>query len=223
MTKVGECPHCAFALQTDFGLVECPGCGASLLVNFDGSVADPDQSNAISKTPHSKLSYQTSKKTAAPVAASFKADFPEDELPVKSEANYAQLSFDPGGDESENPQSLAALPVDLGSPDGDPQGTSANMGDVVEFANSEASIAKDGIYKYTLLIHGIDTQDLRQEVFWALQDSRFLWNAQSLMKKVRDGDLRLDDISAVKAHLVLKRLAHLPLRVEWIQHAIHQV
>lgn len=98
----------------------------------------------------------------------------------------------------------------------DPLGISA-------YANSELSSAKDGPLVVTVIISGIDTKDLRLEIRQALQDSRFGWDAGSLMSTVRGGTLRLERISPVKATIVINRIKNLAVQIRWEQSAITEL
>lgn len=98
----------------------------------------------------------------------------------------------------------------------DPLGISA-------YANSEMSSAKDGPLVVSVIISGIDTKDLRLEIRQALQDSRFGWDAGSLMSTIRGGTLRLERISPVKATIVINRIKNLAVQIRWEQSAITEL
>lgn len=100
--------------------------------------------------------------------------------------------------------------------------TSSDMSDVVDFANSDVSQARDGVLRYNLRVTGIDTTDLRISVKEALTDKRFIWDIEAMIRGIQDGELLLEQISAVKAFIVVSRLAHLPIKISWTQQALSQ-
>ena len=105
--------------------------------------------------------------------------------------------------------------AEIGGP-GDPLGLNA-------FANSEVSQAKDGLLSFSILISGIDSKELRESLRQALEDGRFGWNAGILMGRIRKGCLRLDNVSPVKATILVNRIKRLPLTISWEQYAITQM
>lgn len=98
----------------------------------------------------------------------------------------------------------------------DPLGLSA-------YANSEMSSAQNGPLVVTLIISGIDAKDLRDEVRQALQDSRFGWDAAALMSNIKGGVLRIEQVSPVKATIVINRIKNLSVRIRWEQNAITEI
>lgn len=97
-----------------------------------------------------------------------------------------------------------------------------NMEDIAAFGNSEQSLAREGAYRFTLTVTGIDSAEIKTEVKDALTDGRFLWDIETLIASMEDGVLIINDLSAVKSALVVQRLKILPVEIKWEQHAIHQ-
>ncbi len=100
--------------------------------------------------------------------------------------------------------------------------TNEDMREVATFGNSDASTAREGGYRFNLLIYGIDSVDIRNDVKDALTDGRFLWDLESLLSQIEQGVLKLNDLSAVKSALIVQRLKTLPVDIKWEQYAIHQ-
>jgi len=89
------------------------------------------------------------------------------------------------------------------------------------FASSDAtSRSHDGNLRYTLKISGVDTADLRKELLEALTDRKFLWDAEAILKTIRNGELKIVDLNAVKAAVLVARLKSLPFQVSWEQYAL---
>lgn len=102
-------------------------------------------------------------------------------------------------------------------------GASSDMSDIANFGNSEISQGREGMLRFNLHIGGIDTSDIRAEVREILTDARFLWDAEKLMSEIRDGELHIKEITAVKSALLVQRLRTVPVEIRWEQYAIHQV
>ena len=91
-----------------------------------------------------------------------------------------------------------------------------------EYANSDLSMARDGLLIYKVSIRGIDSKEIRQSIREVIQDSRFGWNADQLMSQITRGELVIENLSAVKASVLVGRLKRLSLNIDWKQNAITQ-
>ncbi len=83
----------------------------------------------------------------------------------------------------------------------------------------DSPVQRDGNLRYTLTISGIDSSELRQEVVSVLSDRKFLFDVPELLQSVKQGQLRIQDISAVKASMIVFFLKSTPLEISWEQHA----
>lgn len=90
------------------------------------------------------------------------------------------------------------------------------------YANSEFSQAKDGPFLFRIWISGIDSKEIRASLREAITDSRFGWNPDEFMRQIVKGVLKIENVSPVKASIVVNRLKRLPLRIRWEQYAITQ-
>ncbi|MEK6555480.1 MAG: hypothetical protein AABZ31_09580 [Bdellovibrionota bacterium] len=225
------CPNCQTENDADFGLVSCVSCGRAFFIEIDGSARAADAAPvAESSAPKagtfaSQVSDQLSnilmEDLSAPVNFSANDSSGEsvsgessDDFSNNDENNFFGLS---SSDEPVVvPQAIVAAArteVRKENPD---------MREVAAFGNSDASLAREGGYRFNLSIYGIDSSDIRQEVKDALTDARFLWDLESLLGKIDQGVLQLNDLSAVKSALIVQRLKTLPVDIKWEQYAIHQ-
>lgn len=214
------CPICHSEIRDDFGLTTCDSCGASLFVEMDGSVvssenpavSDGDRSGAESY-PDAPEGIGVVGELVAPIYEQVQVE-PEppgqDKSQVQLEENaYPAFDFDdPASSESE---------VEGGSGEED-----SPFADVIEFANSDSPQTKSGLLTYRLLISGVDTAELRNALKEALTDRRFLWEADEIMRRIKNGALELENLPAVKALILVNRLSQYPLEIEWFQQALHQ-
>lgn len=88
---------------------------------------------------------------------------------------------------------------------------------VQRFDRAEASQLVDGPYYYDLFINGLDTSEIKDEVLQALTDKRFQWTAEEIKRKLRNGRLIFKDLNPVKAVLIVIKLQHIDVEIEWIQ------
>ncbi len=113
------------------------------------------------------------------------------------------------------PEESTSTEDQFGAP-GDPLGLNA-------YANSELSSARDGLLLFKILISGIDSKELRESLREALEDSRFAWSADQLMASISKGALSIENVSPVKATILINRIKRLPVKIVWEQHAITQM
>jgi len=218
---MAQCPSCQTSLPDDFGLIDCPNCGLGLFVEFDGNVRRRDEVEAQALESPVGL--------VAPEG--FELNLPQDLAPVLeplSDENSVIENSKGGGTAAtmaspfDTVDSVNEIPLRAAPPMAIPeaQPMSPGLDDLVEYGNSHASAAGDGVLHYDLMISGIDTADLRKLIQEALTDPLFLWDVEALMKSAHSGELKLMQVPSVKAALVVQRLANLPIKISWVQHAL---
>lgn len=97
---------------------------------------------------------------------------------------------------------------------------STPISDLSNLANETE--AQTGSLRYNISIAGIDTAEIRKEFRDLISDRRFLWDVDGILRSIQAGKVRMKDISAVKAILLIHRLRSLPVHVQWEQHVVHQ-
>lgn len=205
---MANCPSCQNEIAEDFGLVTCAHCGAQVMLEFDGAAVP----NPSAEPPLA---------TANPLDAS--GDFPSDGDVYQSQDestysnDFAASELAPAGLATTKSEAPAELEPVVESPN------LADMGEIADFGNSEESQGREGFLRYNLFIAGIDTADVRVHIAEALSDARFLWDAEQIMSEVKSGELKIAELTAVKAALLIQRLRSLPITIKWEQYAIHQV
>lgn len=220
-----QCPSCQTELRDDYGMVNCPGCGAIVFIDMDGnaSVAAADESPAAEPAQNSASSHSESNQEFAnfnqesenPVINS------NDELPHHS-------GFDPAAAPTADPMAgffepeIAGANPAGGTDSHAPLDPNDPLG-VTAFANSDLSRAADGPYVIKMEISGLDSKDLREEVRQVLKDPRFAWNARQLMDGIQQGVLIIDQINPVKASILVNRIKHLAVKIRWEQSAITEL
>ena len=244
-----QCPVCQSEISDDFGLIDCPQCKTPLFVQMDGSVQsmgsggevsnagyeEPAQDNiadvlvdeallpaedlisaeAPSEEPMMELSEEPvtedfgqspSEEVAlepeAPVEEALAEEAPVEEAPAESSVDDIDAFLD------DDPIPSPVVPV-------------TPISDMSQLANTTETDAQTGSIRYNIAIAGIDTAEIRKEFRELLSDRRFLFDVDAVLKSIRSGRVRMQNVTAVKAILLIQRLRGLPVNVQWEQHVVH--
>lgn len=228
---MGTCPVCNHQVPDDFGLISCDGCGAQLLVHVDGRVEhtsnQEDTPSLEASEPPSDFEPQAVFPPAQDMEFATEAEepvpdigAPEPEEHLPAELVEPEVLEEPPQqmfDGSEPEQSGAAEVYKPVNPPNSP-----DLSDLAGFANSQESGGREGPLRYNLSIAGIDTSDIREAFREAITDRKFMWDTEQIVRSIRNGEVRIANVSPVKAFILINRLRNLPLQVEWEQHAITQ-
>ena len=218
------CPKCQADIEQDFGVVTCHQCGEILMVELDGEVRV--SSGGGEPAPVAEMDTVPSNSVEASQGFTDEAqDFVEDSSHF---ADEPQDFTDESEDFNEVPSnSVEALqdvseapPEDL-VPEAAPSPAVSGPFNLTEFANSEDSSAREGFLRVDLTLSGIDTKEIRWALRDAMTDKKFVWNVDDHLANLHSGVMRLENISALKASLLVQRLRFLPIEITWEQHAIH--
>ncbi len=211
-----NCPVCAATLDQDFGVVACSQCQSLLFIDMEGGV---QVSETSASPPGTQTDTQTDSQIASTKVSSAAIEnyfensqgldpLPADTLPTNTlpsgQFQPEDLALDPVPPDPALPMDpLPAMPETSG------------FADVLEFANSERT--SQGPLSYTIVIEGIDTKDVRENLKDALLDPKFQWDLREIMNKLEDGRIELKDLNPAKASVLVHRLRDLPLTVRWRQ------
>lgn len=236
------CPNC----QTDSVITEhnhgalytCPHCQAVYFINFEGqpeygevpdemppieNVVAPQENAVAAPAP---TAFDTSLEplidsvdVVAPISENALANAPVGEAQTVNDILNQQLG---GGENFPQPnfnssENLFVQPVAEPS-----SGDSANpfsqvAQEISQFGNQEVQLA--GL-NYDLKVFGLDTQELRSLFKEAIEDSRFGWDAETIMKQIKNGEVELDQLNPVKAYILAKRLQFIDIEKKWKQNVL---
>lgn len=93
-----------------------------------------------------------------------------------------------------------------------PETAAEAFADIASFGNQDQEI--DAI-QFDVVISGIDHKDLAAEVHKVLSDNRLFLSSKELLPS--NGTLVLSGISAARANLIVTRLKHLKIQINWSQ------
>lgn len=126
----------------------------------------------------------------------------------------------------ENPATTAVEPEPLAVPESiedepPPPNEPVNLSDIAEYGNSPISQARDGTLRFHIYLTNIDTADVRKAVREILADARFLFDVDQIINSIRNGEVKISDVTPVKAAILIQRLRPLAVGISWEQYAIH--
>ncbi|MEN0057885.1 MAG: hypothetical protein AAGB31_03550 [Bdellovibrio sp.] len=90
----------------------------------------------------------------------------------------------------------------------------SDFSDVTDFANADTLV---GPLTYVVVIEGIESSLLLNQLKEAMTDSRFSWDVTSLLKGIKQGQLILSGLSPAKASVLINRIKYLPFKISWRQ------
>lgn len=89
--------------------------------------------------------------------------------------------------------------------------------EISAYGNAEVQLA--GL-NYDLKIVGLDTQETMKLFKEAVEDSKFGWDVNELMKTVKNGEIEFSRLSPVKAYILAKRIQFLDIEKHWKQNVL---
>ena len=172
--------------------MSCPSCQAEITTDAFGLIACPKCGAQIIIGMEGDADKAT--------------DFASAQAPIVADPIVAEAITEP----------LEEPPVAVPSP-----GNVGNLADIADYGNSPVSQAREGMLRVHICLTNIDTSDVRKAVREVLEDPRFLFDVDSILHAIRDGEVKISDVTPVKAAVLIQRLRALPVGITWEQYAIH--
>lgn len=194
------CPRCGTNIDADFGIQRCPSCSTNVIIELDGS-ARTEESGAAEEMPPAHIA----------TAPEFMAPAFDQEVSDPQEVPPAPLI--PDLPPTPDPPPVLMKPLAAPKNEGD-------FSDIAAFGNSGASMAKEGMYIYDVLIWNIDTREVKEQLREALTDMRFAWDVEKILNSIQQGAVRINAINSVKSSLLVNRIKNLPIGISWEQKLI---
>jgi len=239
MSQQPLCPKCSATLKDDYGMVECPSCGSFVFIDMDGlaHISNEENSEPTPLTNVGEFSFPEFPPAENEEAFEDRSASSESEVSpfemspseFSAESQPVDGTYDPvsepveGGDFSMDNLLGFSAPSAEASDFGGGEEAFGMPGDPLglnEYANSEMSQAKDGLLSFKILISGIDSKEMRESLRSALEDQRFGWNPNELISLISKGVLQIDNVSSVKAVILINRIKRMPVTIRWEQYAI---
>lgn len=212
-------------MDADFGMTTCPHCEAVFMVEIDGSVNDPVvEEQSAEELVFADNSLDTANDSADEVnveagAGEIEPEFQQNDSTDDSYSDspsFDEVSSDDGGgvderfslDES-NEESSDEAEVS-GDPLKDPL-------DLQRFDESGGSEISDGELLYDIILQGLDSAELKKDIFAALMDKRFALSAEEMRRGLKSGILTLSSVNPVRAMLIVLKMQEFDVTIEWRQ------
>lgn len=148
--------------------------------------------------------------SAAPAMDSYEQQLP----PVSMEASPEVIADPP-------PPVAAPAPKAVNKPAAKPAKPMNNFSDVAkdlaDFGNSETQVAS---LNYDLTISGLDTIEINKLFKEAIDDSRLGWDANEMMRSVKNGVAKFERLNPAKAYILAKRIQFLDVEKTWTQNVL---
>lgn len=201
---MAKCPNCNNEIVEDFGLVTCASCGAQVMLEMDGVSAPLEISsqNIAQAEAEASPAIQAIEQEQA-------EEYQVEEIEVKATVENEFL-------EPLEPSPTAPPMATKREP------ANPDMREIANYGNSIVSQGNEGMLRYNLFISGIDTAEMRSQLHDTISDAKFLWDADELISHIESGELKIQDLTAIKASILVQRIRNLSLDIRWEQYAIHQ-
>ncbi len=134
------------------------------------------------------------------------------QIESQTEASEAASAPEPIDNETVSPTEIKSV---------EPTNNAGDLADIAEYGNSPESQAREGLLRFNICLTNIDTSDVRKSVREVLEDPRFLFDVEAILHSIRDGEVKISDVTPVKAAVLIQRLRGLPVGITWEQYAIH--
>lgn len=188
---MNQCPVCSSPIEDSFGLIECPGCHKVLFADFDGAL---------------KVHEENTGENAEEVDSLVDLD------PVLEPQADALLEPPIAGDAVIEDIVIEDAVLALETP------VEMFIEEINQFASSEDSLLKQGALVYNLTIRNVDTEDLKREILDILKENKLNIDVKKL--KFTLPTLELEDLNPVKVSVIVSRIKHLPVEMEWGQRSV---
>jgi hypothetical protein len=237
------CPSChndQSVTEHNYGaLYTCKSCQAVYFINFEGQPEFGDMQSIQEQAPHETPQGFSMPTMAEPSSADFSFSLPSadeslhmstlpptnlpdavaavmDELPQTNEPAQEIDPMQPLVQFNQN--EFAAEPNPFEKPSKPVSNQFSDVAkDISDYGNSETQIAH---LNYDLKISGLDTAEVKSLLKEAIEDSRFGWDANEMMRTIKKGEIFFEKLNPAKAFILAKRLQFLDVEKVWKQNAV---
>lgn len=98
-----------------------------------------------------------------------------------------------------------------------PQDFASIASEIESFGNEHTAVA--GI-SYDLEITGLDTKESQELLREAIDDSRFGWHPDDIVREIRTGTCKLKNLTPVQAFVIARRIQFIDVEMKWKQNVL---
>lgn len=143
------------------------------------------------------------------------------ESPVETQAE-PEPQFANSPEPSSEPQSLDYLndinPFEQAAPEAAKTSPFNDVAkEISEFGNTETQLS--GL-NYDLHVSGLDNQETMKLFKEAISDLKLGWDANEIFRTVKNGQIKLEKLSPVKAYIIAKRIQFMDIEKNWKQNGL---
>ncbi len=210
------CPNCqidvAISEQLFGALYTCGGCQAVYFINFDGHPEFGEVPAANPEPVNNSGFHSTFESSFEPLVDSVDMVNFDDKLEAQFESYLGNEGSAPVDEINtfENIQTESVVEPNIHS-------FSQIAKEISDFGNSEAHV---GGLNYDLKITGLDTQITMKQFKEIIEDPRFGWDSNEMLRGVKNGQITIERLNPVKAFILAKRLQFLDIEKSWKQNAL---
>lgn len=237
-----QCPNCQNEVTVkdkDIGaLFTCPKCRSVYFINFDGT---PDYSQVQQPSTEELAKLQSLPEKKSKKKPDAKAEEPEQSEPTAEpvaeeplvEPPVEPMAFEPI---PEAPLPIEALPTEAPSIENFsyestsaeqsfsskvtsviPQNFEQMVSEIEAFGNQQTTVA--GL-AYDLEIVGLDSKESQSLLKEAINDLRFGWHVEDIIREMKTGTCRFKDLTPVQAFVLARRIQFIDVEMKWTQNVI---
>jgi len=114
------------------------------------------------------------------------------------------------------------LPVETAEPSPSAPEAGEVLKEIADFGNQLNTSSETGVLLYEVRISGIDTIELRKSLIEIIKEPKFKWDVEEIESKIHDGKLTISSLTPIKASVLIKKIRHLDLDIDWRQGNIYE-
>lgn len=177
--------------------------------SYDGDANDADadySADLLEQDSPEEFNYEASEDETDSLGVEDDYENEDEEIGIAGEDGLETIGFDEGGkmlDSSETPKTAAAMSLN------------DFLSEIEVFGNIDAEPFQQAAYFFNIKISSIDSKDIRTEILETLSNEKLGLNEEDLARKIVQGELKLNQIPAVKAAVIIQSLSLLNCELDW--------
>ena len=218
-----QCPSCHKEVKVenkDIGaLYTCPLCRSVYFINFDGTpdFGEVEQPSADELKRLQNLNVPEKKKSKKqkeqePELPELQLYPPVEDNPAATEEHTDEVLKEPFQENAQEIIQEVAEPSNVV-----PINFSSVASEIEDFGNQQTAVS--GL-SYDLEVSGLDSKEAQTLLKEAVDDARFGWHLEDLVREIRTGTCRFKNLTPVQAFILARRIQFLDVEMKWTQNVL---